>query len=119
MRVNWPHPILFPNAHRGRSHWAYQSKKKEARKEGFYAAKQSGISAPIGKLSLNVHFYEPNRRRRDLDGMLGAVKSHIDGICDALEIDDSNFIAVVLERSQDPEKKGYVEFSIGRVKDES
>lgn len=113
MKVSWPHPRLFPNAHRGRSHRVYQTQKAEARREGFYVAKAAKVKLPAGNLVLHVLFAEPNRQRRDMDGMLGAVKSHIDGMCKALKIDDSQFVSIVLERYYDPEKKGFVQFTIG------
>lgn len=40
---------------------------------------------------LNITFNPPDRRRRDLDNMLAACKAYLDGISDALGVDDSNF----------------------------
>src|SRR5690625_7673331 len=113
MKVSWPHPRLFPNAHRGRSHRVYQTQKAEARREGFYAAKAAKVKLPAGNLVLHVLFAEPHRRRRDIDGMLGAVKSHKDGMRKARRIDDSQIVSIVLERYYDSENKGFVQFTIG------
>lgn len=40
---------------------------------------------------LEITFHPPDKRRRDRDNNLASIKSAIDGIALALEIDDSNF----------------------------
>ena len=45
-----------------------------------------------GPITLDIEFIEPDKRRRDLDNMLASIKSGIDGIADALGVNDSRFI---------------------------
>jgi len=39
----------------------------------------------------------PNARRHDRDNLLARMKAGIDGVCDALGIDDSRFAAVTVQ----------------------
>lgn len=47
--------------------------------------------------SLHIAFHPPDLRRRDIDNLLASLKSAIDGICDAWQIDDSRFRRIALE----------------------
>jgi crossover junction endodeoxyribonuclease RusA len=40
---------------------------------------------------MSITFYPPDRRKRDLDGMLSAIKSGLDGLADAIGCDDSRW----------------------------
>jgi crossover junction endodeoxyribonuclease RusA len=42
-------------------------------------------------MDVALTFMPPDRRRRDLDGMLGAFKAGLDSLSDVLGVDDSNF----------------------------
>lgn len=66
------------------------------------------------KEPLRITFYAPDRRRRDVDGMHGAIKHHLDGIAQALGVDDSIFRPVVIDVDLDPAKKGFVLVEVGR-----
>lgn len=102
--LGWPSRALSPNA---RSHWAALARaKKAARIEGFYAA-TSGLLPDDVSVSIQVTFIPPNARRRDLDNLIASIKPHLDGISDAIEIDDSRWIwaAPVIAK---PEKPGRV-----------
>lgn len=59
---------------------------------------------------LRITFYTPDKRRRDLDGMLSSLKSAIDGIADGLNVNDSRF-RYTLEIGE-PVKCGRIEVSI-------
>lgn len=50
------------------------------------------------EFSLHLTFNEPNKRIRDLDGMLSAMKAGIDGMADALGINDRQFVVIHLRR---------------------
>lgn len=93
MRINlpWPERCLHPNA---RVHWATKAKAaKQARltaKLLTLSAMASTRAAPILPL-VSMTFCPPNRRAHDMDGMLSACKSQIDGIADALGVNDRAF----------------------------
>lgn len=93
LTIPWPARNLHPNA---RVHWAVLAKaKKQARSMGFMYARAAGwIGAPIpkeGPIQVWIDGYPKDRRRRDADGLLSALKPWLDGIADALGVDDSRF----------------------------
>ena len=49
---------------------------------------------------MHIIFYKPNRRHMDLDNMLASMKSGLDGMCEALEIDDRCFKKITIEISE-------------------
>ena len=49
---------------------------------------------------MHIIFYKPNRRHMDLDNMLASMKSGLDGMCLALEIDDRCFKKITIEISE-------------------
>lgn len=59
---------------------------------------------------LEFTFYKPNRRHMDADNMLASMKSGIDGMCDALKINDKQFKRIVINVSE--EIGGYVEVEL-------
>jgi crossover junction endodeoxyribonuclease RusA len=106
--LGWPSRALSPNA---RSHWATLARaKKAAREEGWIATRyhDGRISVPAdASVCIQVTFIPPNARRRDLDNCIASIKPHLDGISDAIGIDDSRWIwaAPVIAK---PEKPGRV-----------
>ena len=89
----WFAKELSPNT---KCHWARRSKAaKSARKHAFLATRLAGY----GKVSdeqasspktLSIVFYPPSKRG-DLDNMLASAKNLVDGIADAIGINDKNF----------------------------
>jgi crossover junction endodeoxyribonuclease RusA len=88
----WPSPKLSPNA---RQHWATAAKAKKAYRARCRAiATAAGVGAVLaGKTSLAVDltFFPPDRRGRDMDNMLASMKSGLDGLADATGIDDRHW----------------------------
>lgn len=87
----FPPKILSPNA---RPHWAALAKaKKLYRRDCFLDARIQGVKTLKDVQTLNVHlvFFPPDRRPRDADNMLAAMKSGNDGLADALGVDDSKW----------------------------
>lgn len=89
----WPPSILSPNQ---RPHWAELARAKKAyRTECYMQARIAGITtqwlagAPRAHVSLT--FYPPDRRGRDVDNMLASMKAGLDGLADALGLDDRHF----------------------------
>lgn len=89
----WPDRVLHPNV---RVHWAKRAKAvKIARADAYVLAVQNGwrgLTLPEGPLHVWIDGYPPDRRRRDADGLLSSLKSAIDGIADALAVDDRRFV---------------------------
>lgn len=57
-------------------------------------------------ITLDINFYPPDARRRDLDNMLASIKAGLDGVAEALGVDDRRF-ALRLTRCE-PVKGGRV-----------
>lgn len=84
----WPPKELSPNV---RTHWAvhYRAKKK-------YRKQCADIAAdyrlpPSERYSVDMVFYTKTKRRPDKDNLVAMMKAGIDGIADALGVDDSCF----------------------------
>lgn len=95
----WPPRCLHPN---DRSHWRIvRAAAKTARGDAFLLTRAAmGRGRPLfteGRANLRLTFCPPNKRKHDLDGCLSANKAALDGIADALGLDDSKF-ALMLER---------------------
>lgn len=88
----WPSPTLSPNA---RPHWALLAKtKKSYRARCRVLGLQAGlgtIKADSQRLSVHLDFYPPDRRARDWDNMVASMKAGLDGLADAMGVDDSRW----------------------------
>lgn len=106
----WPPKELSPNA---RNHWAVIARAKRIyRTECWAATKEVSKSlALIGnyKIPLEVTFYPPSKRHYDLDNCLASIKAGLDGIADALQVNDHRFLLTV---SMAPEVMGIVKVKI-------
>lgn len=86
----WPPSALNPNV---RQHWRkHASAKKAYRAACAWTARSQGVTAaPAEKLSVSLVFVPPDRRRRDLDNLIASMKAGLDGLADALGVDDNRF----------------------------
>jgi crossover junction endodeoxyribonuclease RusA len=87
----WPSPKLHPNA---RVHWAVKSKAAKRARADARALTSIASRSPMSvgaRIPVAITFHPPDKRRRDTDGMLSALKSSLDGVADALQVDDSLF----------------------------
>jgi crossover junction endodeoxyribonuclease RusA len=62
-------------------------------------------------LEATIDFYPPSRRRADVDNMVAKCKSYLDGIFDALGVDD-NLISQITARRHEVVKGGKVTITI-------
>ena len=88
----WPHKDLSPNA---AMHWAKKSKKKKEYRTTCWALTlEAKLKAPQGedKFGVEITFYPPDKRHRDADNMVAAIKSGLDGVADALKVNDRRFL---------------------------
>ena len=97
--LGWPPSELSPNR---RLHWAkLANAKKQYRKDCFTVSREQlkkfkNLSASIPeKLVLEMTFYPPDRRSYDRDNLVARMKSGIDGLADALRINDKRFNTVI------------------------
>ena len=114
VRLPWPLPYLSPNS---RAHWSNKAKQanwyrhecgRRVRDEiaALHDEKSSLKALNERGVCLSIRFCPPDKRRRDLDNMLASIKAGIDGIADALGVDDQHF-SLRLERGE-PKKGGEV-----------
>jgi len=121
VQLPWPAAKLNPNQSKG-MHWAGTSAlRKAARNDAFWLTRgvmlQSIVNsrpfqAPDGDLALSILFVQPDKRRRDRDNLLAACKPALDGLAEALGIDDSRFDPVTIRR-QYGDKPGCVLVTVG------
>ena len=88
----WPPKELSPNA---RNHWAKTAKfKKHYRQICWaiaYKAKIKVLTTGDDPIHLGVTFFPPDRRHRDDDNMIASMKAGLDGLADALQVNDRRF----------------------------
>ena len=114
----WPDKRLSPNA---RLHWRPKS---EAVKQARWDASYAVLEAAGGSLSevrrsladqtripLTIRFYAPDRRHRDEDNVIASCKASMDGLADALGVNDRRFRAFY--EFAEPQAPGRVEVEIG------
>lgn len=112
MRVELPFPPreLSPNA---RVHFHERAKVAKAHREQAYWLAHNALTPESpwadtmnlpGPITLTLTFHPPSKRRYDMDGLLSRAKAQIDGIADALGVNDFRFEYVL--RRGDPIKGG-------------
>lgn len=88
----WPPPVLSPNA---RAHWA-----KRARSARRYRATAQMLTRNVlpsatlpaaDTIHVGLVFRPIDRRSRDLDNCIASLKAGLDGIADALGVNDARF----------------------------
>lgn len=102
VELPWPDAKLNPNRSKG-VHWAATSgarakQKADARILALQQMRVDGYTPPPGVLALTVTFVQPDRRARDRDNLLAASKGLLDGLSQALGVDDQHFEPVTIRR---------------------
>lgn len=93
--LSWPDKRLSPN---DRSHWAKKAPIKKAyRNEAYWKAQKHGIQLPPARHPLIITFYPPDNAHRDIDNCLASLKAALDGIADALAINDKYFRPITID----------------------
>ena len=87
----WPPKDLSPNA---RVYWARKAKAaKSYRRTCFYLAKEAKVTAPDeGPINLVIEFVPPSRRSYDADNCVAQIKAGLDGLAEAMKINDRRFV---------------------------
>lgn len=111
-RLPWPEKELSPNA---RIHWAPKGKIVRQYRDTCYwqALSQLGSAPPVplGPLRLTLEFAPPNNRSYDRDNLLARMKAGLDGLSDALQINDRRFATLVV-RTVAPAPGGLVSVTV-------
>ena len=97
MNIELPYPdkVLSPNS---RCHWSKKAlAAKKARSDAFVIARAAGFNkSTFAGYEHRLHFwidiYAKTKNYPDADNMLSSLKSALDGIADALELNDRRFI---------------------------
>lgn len=112
IELPWPPKELSPNARV--HHFAKAKVTKAYREQAYWLAKaaQTAIPAGAGAITLKIEFYPPDARRRDVDGMFSSIKAGLDGIADALEVNDHRFDFLICRAP--PLKGGLVRVEVGQ-----
>ena len=107
LEIPGPDRRLSPNA---REHWTVTSKAKKLYRS---RCKAIGESVGLGYLRgsenavcVDLTFFPPDKRARDVDNMLAAMKAGLDGLADAMGVDDSKW--KISMQVSDPVKGGIV-----------
>ena len=95
----WPDKRLSPNSRKG---WRAKAEAtKEARSIGYCEAYLKGHHRQFEgrdcRLEQSITIHPPDKRHRDQDNILASLKPAIDGICEAIWIDDSRIKRTTLE----------------------
>lgn len=89
VELPWPARELSPNA---RGHWSVAAKAKKAYRARCRAiGEAAGLKVlAAGKNGASVHlaFFPPDRRGRDQDNAIASMKAGLDGLADAMGVDD-------------------------------
>lgn len=96
----FPPAELNPNRKNGR-HWAATNDIKASYLRDCRVLTLQAMGKwvpPAGTLALEITFVQPDKRRRDRDNLLAAMKSGLDGISQALGVDDQYFDPVTIRR---------------------
>lgn len=91
----WPPKELSPNS---RVHPQIKAKAAKMYRQACWAlAKEAKLPRQgVDSVSLEITFHWPDRRKRDLDNCLASIKSGLDGVADAMGINDAQWTDIRL-----------------------
>ena len=100
IKLPYPSVKLNPNQSTGK-HWSATKAIKQEHKEcAYYITKQelNGAKLEAKKYAITITFVKSTKVRYDLDNALASCKHYLDGIAQALGMDDSQFEPITLKR---------------------
>lgn len=115
IELAFPDPALNPNQSKGR-HWSVTSGlRKIAHYDAFLQTRRVAGTLlwrpTASEIPVTITFIQPDRRKRDRDNLLAALKCSLDGVAAALGVDDSQFEPMTIRR-QYGKKPGAVHIEI-------
>ena len=104
----WPPRILWPNARV--HHMALYRAKKLYAEQCAWLCIDLKTKEMYGaeRVNARITFFPPDRRRRDMDNMLAAIKAGIDAVASHVGVDDSKW-TMTLAVSPETRERGGVE----------
>lgn len=118
VELPWVATSLNPNNRNGKHwSWAHAAKSKRTADARILTLQAMQVHRKTaggagGPVPLTVTFVAPDKRRRDMDNLFASLKADLDGVAQALGIDDSLFEPVTLKRGE-PQKPGRVIVEVG------
>lgn len=107
IKLPLPNKELNPNRSSG-NHWAATKNiRAKAKQDAYYATKEAMQNSDfkpmqaLKHLTVTITYTHEDNRRRDCDNLLASSKSQIDGIAQALDIDDRLFNPLIIIRKVD------------------
>lgn len=102
LNMPWFPRVLSPNS---RGHWSEVAKAKKSYRELWYfLTKEAFARKPLpgtyAQVHLTIEFYPPTKHKQDLDNMLAAIKSGLDGLADALNVNDEQFTLTICKKPE-------------------
>jgi crossover junction endodeoxyribonuclease RusA len=100
VELDFPPAELFPNRAKG-THWGKLYKlRSDYRDSSTWLAKHQlkGWKHKGGNIKLTITFEMPDKRKRDADNCLAAAKGALDGLADALFVNDQLFQPILIYR---------------------
>lgn len=90
----WPDSLLSPNRV---ANWRKKATARKVARARAAIATRAGVGSlgaipPDASLEVSLTFCPPDKRKRDMDNVLSSLKSAIDGMADALSVNDSLFV---------------------------
>lgn len=106
--VSIPHASLSPN---GRSHWRTKARiASEARSAAHWLAKDAArkikADLPWQAATYNIHVRFKTARFQDQDNLIASLKPTLDGMCDAIGMNDRNLTLGSYTASKDAKNSG-------------
>jgi crossover junction endodeoxyribonuclease RusA len=91
VEIPFPPRELSPN---GRCHWRVKARVgKDYKKDVFWLCRSANLAVEsCEKVDVWLDFYPPDKRHYDADNLVSRLKSGLDGIAEALKINDRKFI---------------------------
>lgn len=93
LTLTMPWPALKELSPNWRGHWAARAKAKKTFRQVWWAEAlhQGAGKLNAEKLHVSLCFHMPDKRARDLDNLLASCKAGLDGLADAIGVDDSKW----------------------------
>lgn len=98
IELPWPHKDLSPNS---RKHWSARARQARIARNAARILTLAALKAPASaialrdlcaaRLQISLQFTPDANRHYDLDGLISRMKSSLDGIADALNVNDRRF----------------------------
>jgi crossover junction endodeoxyribonuclease RusA len=97
VELPFPDSELMQNRNNGR-HWSYAHEAKTTQKLTAYLMARQAITGALFEAQagavyrIDMEFNPPDKRRRDVSNLHAAMKAALDGIAEAMGVDDSRFV---------------------------